>query len=197
MTSQTYPDDPQPWQIERSEYIYQQRWLTVRKEAVRLANGGYMPDYYLFDYTDWVNVVAVTSAGQLVLIRQYRHGIGQTLFELCAGAVDPPLAGTDPRAEDHLLATAQRELLEETGFGGGEWQPFMTLSANTGTHTNLNHAFLATGVDRLQVQALEATEEIAVHLVTPAQAWNIINGGQMKQAMCLAPLLKYLASLIG
>jgi 8-oxo-dGTP pyrophosphatase MutT (NUDIX family) len=195
MTPVAYPNDPQPWQIEQSEYVYQTRWLTVRKDAVRLATGGYMADYYLFEYMDWVNVVAVTTAGQLVLIRQYRHGIGQTLFELCAGAVDPPPPGTDPRSEAYLLATAQRELLEETGFGGGTWQSFMTNSPNTGTHTNLNYTFLATGVDRVQAQSLEDTEEITVHVLSPAEAWDVVNSGQMKQAMCLAPLLKYLASL--
>ncbi|MBO0936108.1 NUDIX hydrolase [Fibrella sp. HMF5335] len=195
MIPPSYPDDPLPWQTEGSDYVYRERWLTVRKDAVRLAKGGYMPDYYLFEYTDWINVVAVTTAGQLVLIRIYRHGVGQTLFELCAGAVDPPPPGVDPRSEAYLLATAQRELLEETGFGGGTWQLFMTASANTGTHTNLNYTFLAIDVDRVQAQDLEDTEEITVHLVSPAEAWEIINSGQMKQAICLAPLLKYLATM--
>ena len=197
MTPNEYPDDPQPWRVEQSDYIYRQRWLTVRKDAVRLPGGGYMPDYYLFEYMDWVNVVAVTTAGHLVLIRLYRHGIGQTLFELCAGAVDPPPPGVDPRSAAYLLATAQRELREETGFGGGTWQLFMTTSANTGTHTNLNYTFLATGVERVGAQDLEDTEEITVHLLSPAEAWEVVNAGQMKQAMCLAPLLNYLARLGG
>lgn len=181
------PDnDPQPWRVERSEYLIQRPWLTVRQDAVRLPNGGYMPDYYLFEYTDWVNVVAVTTDGRLVLIRQYRHGIGGTYYELCAGAVDPGEA---------LLASARRELLEETGYGGGDWRLFMTLSANTGTHTNRNYTFLATGVTYQQPQMLEDTEEITVHVVSPDEALALIDNGQMMQAMCAAPLLRYLLAL--
>ncbi len=178
------PDnDPQPWRVERSEYIIQTPWLTVRQDAVRLPNGILLPDYYLFEYRDWVNVVAVTTEGQLVLVRQYRHGIAGVHYELCAGVVDP--------GED-LLTAAQRELLEETGYGGGDWHPFMTLSANTGTHTNLNYTFLATGVTCQQPQTLEETEDITVHLVAPEQVWNLLDSGQLMQSICAAPLLKYL-----
>ena len=179
------PDnDPRPWQVETSEYIHQLPWFTVRKEAIRMENGGTIPNYFIFEYPNWVNVVAVTTKGQLVLIRQYRHGLAGVHYELCAGVIDP---GEDP------LVAAQRELLEETGFGGGTWHALMTLSANPGTHSNLTYAFLAVGVDIKQAQHLEKTEEITVHVVTPERAREIINNGEMMQALHLAPLLKYLS----
>lgn len=181
------PDnDPRPWQVERSEYLYNLPWFTVRKDAVRMENGGYIPEYFVFEYPAWLNVVAVTTGGELVLIRQYRHGIAGVHYELCAGVVD---AGEEP------LAAAQRELLEETGFGGGRWEPLMTLSANPGTHTNMTYSFLATGVEVKQTQQLESTEEITVHLVSAERARQIASTGEMMQALCLAPLLKYLLSL--
>ena len=178
----TPDNDPRPWQVEQSEYIHTLPWFTVRKEAIRMENGGTIPNYFIFEYPDWVNVVAVTTDNQLVLIRQYRHGIAGVHYELCAGVVDPD--------EDPLVA-AQRELLEETGFGGGHWEPLMTLSANPGTHSNLTHAFLATGVELKQAQHLESTEEITVHLVSLERAIAIINSGEMMQSLHLAPLLKY------
>lgn len=178
------PDtDPQPWQVESSEYIHQLPWFTVRKEAIRMENGGTIPNYFLFEYPSWINVVAVTTEGELVLIRQYRHGIGGVHYELCAGVVDP---GEEP------LVAAQRELLEETGFGGGEWQLIMTSSANPGTHTNLTYSYLATGVTPKQAQHLEHTEEITVHVVSAQRAYEIISQGEMMQSLHLAPLLKYL-----
>ena len=186
----TPDNDPKPWQIEGSSYLIKSPWLTVRQDAVRLPNGGFMPDYYVFEYPNWVNVVAVTIDGQLILVRQYRHGSTEVGYELCAGTVDP----TDGTSESGLLLAAQRELLEETGYGGGHWQPFMTTSANTGTHTNLNYTFLATDVEWQQPQTLDNTEDITVHLASPEQALAIINSGQMVQAMCAAPLLKYLMS---
>ncbi|CAN5136926.1 NUDIX hydrolase [soil metagenome] len=175
-------NDPRPWAVESSEYIHQLPWFTVRKEAIRMDSGGVIPNYFIFEYPTWVNVVAVTTEGQLVLIRQYRHGIAGVHYELCAGVVDP---GEDP------LVAAQRELLEETGFGGGTWTPLMTLSANPGTHNNLTHAFLALDVEVKQAQHLEITEEISVHIVSPERALGIVNQGEMVQALHLAPLLKY------
>ena len=151
-----------------------------------MEGGGVIPNYFVLEYPNWVNVVAVTTDGKLVLIRQYRHGLAGVHYELCAGVIDP---GEDP------LMSAQRELLEETGFGGGHWEPLMTLSANPGTHNNLTYAFLATGVEFKQPQHLEITEEITVHLVSPERAVDIINKNEMMQALHLAPLLKYLSNL--
>lgn len=177
-----HENDPRPWLVDTSEYIHQLPWFTVRKDAIRMESGGVIPDYFVFEYPDWVNVVAVTTDGQIVLIRQYRHGIAGIHYELCAGVID---AGEDP------LVAAQRELLEETGFGGGHWQPLMNLSANPGTHSNLTYAFLATGVERKQAQHLEITEEITVHVVSPERALEIIDRGEMLQALHIAPLLRY------
>ncbi len=183
MVPSPFPNDPQPWQVERSEYIHREPWFTVRKEAVRMAGGGFIPDYYLLEYPDWVNVVAVTTSGDLVLIRQYRHGVGSVHYELCAGCVD---SGETP------LEAAQRELLEETGYGGGDWQPLMTLSANPSTHVNLNYSFVALGVEKVQEQDLELTEEIAVRVVSPPEALSLLDTGQFMQSLHVAPLLRYL-----
>lgn len=181
------PDnDPQPWRVDHSEYIHQLPWFTVRKDDVRMPNGGHIPEYFILEYPDWINVVAVTTEGQIVLIRQYRHGVAGVHYELCAGVVD---AGEAP------LLAAQRELLEETGFGGGDWQLLMTLSANPGTHTNRTYSFLATDVTLKQAQELEITEEITVHLVSPERVQQIIRDGEMMQSLHIAPLLSYLLSL--
>ncbi|GAB3895933.1 NUDIX hydrolase [Spirosoma agri] len=179
-------NDPRPWTVENSEYLYRLPWFTVRKDAIKMEKGGAIPDYFVFEYPAWINVVAVTTEGQLVLIRQYRHGIAGVHYELCAGVVDP---GEEP------LAAAQRELLEETGFGGGQWTPLLTLSANPGTHANLTYSFLAMGVDQKQAQHLESTEEITVHIISPNRMVEIINQGEMMQSLHIAPLLKYLSGL--
>ncbi len=179
-----HESDPEPWQVERTEYLFREPWLTVRRDSVRMSGGGAIPDYYVLEYPDWLNVLAVTRVGELVLIRQYRHGIRAVHFELCAGGVEP---GESP------LQAARRELLEETGFGGGDWQPWMQLSANPSTHSNRVHCFLATGVERLQAPRTDATEEITVHVVSPEHAREIVFNGEMIQALFLAPLLKYFA----
>ena len=64
------------------------------------------------------------------------------------------------------LISAQRELWEETGYGKGNWQEYMVISANPSTHTNLTYCFLATDVELIDHQHLEATEDLSVHLLT-------------------------------
>lgn len=99
-------DSDKPWEVISSEYLHRAPWLTVRKDHLVLPNGNHIPSYYILEYPDWVNTIAVTSDGQFVFIRQYRHGLQQTSYELCAGVCE--------KEDASPLASAQRELLEET-----------------------------------------------------------------------------------
>ncbi|MPN38875.1 hypothetical protein SDC9_186400 [bioreactor metagenome] len=92
------------------------------------------------------------------------------------------------------LETARRELLEETGFGGGEWTEFMTLSANPTTHTNLTHVFLARDVIKLCAPAPEDTENLTVMLMEAAEVRRLLENGEIVQALMAAPLWKYFAA---
>ena len=63
------------WTVLSSEYLHRAPWLTVRKDHVVLPNGNHIPSYYILEYPNWVNTIAITRDGQFVFIRQYRHGI--------------------------------------------------------------------------------------------------------------------------
>lgn len=178
-----------PWKVLRSEYIAREPWFTVRHECVELPNGSRVPDYYVFEYPDWVNVIAITRDGMFVLIDQYRHGLGRTDYELPAGVCDP--TDTSP------LEAARRELLEETGFGGGQWQETMVLSANPATQNNLTHCFIATDVERIAAQHLETTEDLRVHLLSREEVRKLLEQGGIIQAMMSAPLWRYFAQQKG
>lgn len=180
-------NDPKPWQVLDSRYsLDRSPYMVLREDTVQLANGAVIPDYFVFEYPDWVSVLAVTREGELVLIRQYRHGIAKVYYELVAGVAD---AGAT------LLENAQRELLEETGYGGGQWQWWASMSANPATHTNTAHIFLATGVEKVAHQDLEATEEISVCLLAPDAVRDLLNKGEVFQAIHAAALWKYFADL--
>lgn len=181
-------NDKQPtvskWEVLSSEYIVRRPWLTARKDHVRLPNGNEIPEYYILEYPDWVNVIAITEAGEFVMVRQYRHGLGRIDYELTAGVVE---AGEDP------LDAAKRELLEETGFGGGEWVKIMTISPNPGTNTNLTHCYLATGVQQISGQHLDSGEYLTVHLMSPREVKRLLADNEIMQALMAAPLWKYFA----
>ncbi len=173
------------WQVLESRYVHRAPWLTARRETIRLANGHVIPEYYVLEYPDWVNTLAITPDGKFVFVRQYRHGLGVTSHELCAGVRDPE--DPDP------LAAAQRELMEETGYGGGQWECYMTISANPGTQTNLTYCFLAIGVEKISEAHLEASEELSVHLLTVDEVKSLLLNDEIKQALHAAPLWKYMA----
>ena len=118
--------------------------------------------------------------------RQYRHGIGRVDYEVCAGVVDPTDASP--------LEAARRELLEETGFGSGEWQSYMIISANPGTHNNLTYCFLATGVEKVMERHLETDRRHCGGSIGAAeQVRTLLLKNEIIQATHAAPLWKYFA----
>jgi 8-oxo-dGTP pyrophosphatase MutT (NUDIX family) len=183
--SRQYADDPRPWEVLASTYLFRKPWLTLRQERLRLPGGGLIEEYYVNEYPPWTNVVAVTADRRIVLVRQYRHGLKAVHFELPGGVVDPGESPAD---------AARRELLEETGFGGGEWRPLLTLSANPALQTNLTHCFLAVGVERLRQPESHPTEELTMHVLPFAEVRRIVLEGEVVQALHAAPLLTFLLS---
>lgn len=173
------------WKVLTSEYLARKPWFTVRHESIELPDGRLIPDYYVFEYPDWVNVIAITKEGKFVFIDQYRHGLGETDYEIPAGVAEPDDAS--------MLAAAQRELAEETGYGGGQWRELMVVAPNPSTQNNLTYCYLATGVERLSEQHLDATEDIRVHLFSGAEVRELLESGRIRQALMAAPLWRYAA----
>lgn len=174
-----------PWKVLKSENILRLGpWLSVRQECVELPSGTQIPTWFIFEFPNWINVIAITKDGQMVMEDQYRHGIGETHYELVAGVIDP---GETP------LQAAQRELSEETGYEGGDWQLYMTLSPNPTNHNNLSYTFLATGVEKRREQHQEKTEDIHVDVLTKQQVLEMLQNGEIIQALHAAPLWKYFA----
>lgn len=172
------------WKILDSKYIIKRPWLTARVDKVELPNGTVHPEYYVLEYPSWINVIAITTEGKFVMVEQYRHGLGDVFTEICAGVVEN---GEEP------LHAAQRELMEETGYGKGNWQLFTVLSANPGTTTNLTYTYLATDVEPVSTQHLDETEDIAVKLLSPEEVRGMLLKDELKQALMAAPLWKYFA----
>lgn len=173
------------WRVLHSEYLARKPWFTVRHESLALPDGRTIPDYYVFEHPEWVNITAIDREGRFVMIDQYRHGLGETSYEIPAGVVEP--------SDASLLDAARRELREETGYGGGEWRLLTSISANPATQNNLTHCFLATGVERLGDQQLDATEDIRVHLFSRSEVLELLRTDRIRQALMAAPLWRYFA----
>jgi len=178
-----FDDDPGAWRVLESQYLARERWYTVRVDRVQIPSGTIIPKYWISEYPPWVNVVALTADDQVVLIRQYRHGIGAVHWEIPAGTTDPE--------DTSMESAARRELLEETGYSGGTWSLLMTLSANPALQNNLTYTFLAEGVTP-GTATPDASEDIRAHLVPLADVERLIDEGGFLQALHAAPLMKLL-----
>ena len=177
-------DKDMKWKTLSQKYLIEKPWLTARVDKVELPTGAIIDEYYVLEYPDWVNTIAITKDGMFVFVRQYRYAIGKTVNELCAGVIEK---GEDP------MDAAKRELMEETGFGGGKWQKWMTISANPSTHTNLTHCYLAMDVERMDVQHLDQAEDIEVRLFSREKVMDMLEKGEIWQSLMAAPLWKYCA----
>jgi ADP-ribose pyrophosphatase len=133
----------------------------------------------VLETSDWVTVVAVTTEGKVVMVEQFRFGIGELTTEPVAGMVDS--------GEDSLDA-AKRELLEETGFGKGNWRYLGSVQANPAIHNNLCHHWLVEDVEVVQEPAPDAGEAIRVHLMTLDDIKKAIADGKLKHPLGLSAL---------
>jgi ADP-ribose pyrophosphatase len=176
------------YKVLSSEYVHRAPWLTARRDKLQVPNGHVIPDYYVLEYAHWVNTIALTKDGEMVMIKNYRYAIDQTHYELCAGVMDDD--------DKTPMDAAKRELLEETGYGGGEWKEWMLISPNPATHTNMNYCFIAYGVEKIAKQDLEPSETLTVHVLKQDEVRQLLKDEQIINCMHVAPLWKYFAEKV-
>jgi len=146
-----------PWQVLESKYSYRDRWLAVRSDTVRVPNGTILSPYHTIEFPEWICAIALTPEREILLVEEYRHGVGRPSLELPCGA--PEHDGED------VLEAMKRELLEETGFAAQEWHVLGSSTANTARQNNRVHSFLALDARKVADQKLDAGEMIEVHAV--------------------------------
>lgn len=172
------------WKVLESEYLLRHRYMMLRKDKVELNNGHVIDDYFVIEKANWINVIAITKEGQLVLERQYRHGAGVINYEIPAGIIEE---GEEP------IEAAKRELLEETGYSGGEWVEYNRAYPNPSSMTNLNYTFIAKGVRKATNQNLEVTENIEVLLLSIDELKKLLKSCQIIEGIQQAPLWRFIA----
>ncbi len=175
------------WKVESSRRILEDDWISLRADSCRTPAGELVEPFYVLDYPDWVNVVAVSEDDDVVLVRQYRHGLGRTLLELPCGAVEPGDASP--------AAAAARELAEETGYQPGAIVESGVLSPNPASHSNLTHCFLATGCQRVGVPVTGAGERTEVSLMPLDDFARLVLDGGLLQALHVGSALFALTRL--
>jgi ADP-ribose pyrophosphatase len=169
------------WQVQNSELVLNHRWAKVRRDTCILPNGFEVDDYYYWEGGDFAQVFALTPESQVILVRQYKHGVREIVLELPAGMIDAD--DTNP------LATAQRELLEETGFEASEWQQLGTLNVSSAKSTAHAYPFLAQNAHRTREADLDDNEAIEVMLCSIPELLDLITRGDIRDSNSIAACL--------
>ena len=138
--------------------------------------------YVTLEAPDWVNGLAITDAGALVMVRQYRHGVDSYTLEIPAGMVEP---GEDP------LDAMRRELAEETGFTSDRWIRLGSVFPNPAYQGNVCHHFLALDCVKTAEQHLDDGEDIEVRLEPLAEVARLVREGVLNHALEIAAFFRY------
>ena len=175
----TKKDDALRWETLGSEAGPELPLFRVRFDTMRHPTTAAKLRRMVLESGDWVNVVAITANGKIVMVEQYRFGVGELTIEPVAGLVD---------SGENSLDAAKRELLEETGFGTGRWRSLGSVQANPGFQNNLCHHWLAEDVEAVQEPTPDDGEAIRVHLMTLAEVKQAIVVGKLRHPLGLSAL---------
>ena len=162
------------WKVVKSEKLFSAPWLYVRKDVCELPDGRKHSDYYILEYPDWATAFALTEDNKVLMVRQYRHGLGVISTELPGGVID--------NNEQPIDAVA-RELMEETGYKFDTIEEIGKVSPNPATSTNYMHMFLARGGKKVSEQKLDATEDVEVLVYTIEELKQLIRENKMVQSL--------------
>lgn len=170
-----------PWKILESRHPFPK----FRMDTCELPSGKNYKAFVL-EFDSWANVVALTKHNEVVLVKQYRHGVQEISLELPGGVVD---SGEDP------LEGAKRELMEETGYSAGNIIEVGRLYPNPAIQQNTLFCYLATDVEWVGEQHLDEAEEIEVQLIPLDELIEMARQGKFLHALNVAVLFQALSHL--
>jgi ADP-ribose pyrophosphatase len=172
-----------PWREIRKESLLDCRIFSIERSVARSPEDDSEHDYFRILSRDWVQLIPLTRANEIVMVRQYRHGASEFVLEIPGGIVD---AGEDP------AVAAARECFEETGYRVDQVHSMGSLNPNPALHSHRLYAFFARDAVRAGQIQNTGTEQTEVELVPLDNLADLLRGGRIDHALVAATLWRFL-----
>ncbi len=167
------------WKKLSSKYLSNHIYFTAREDRCEMPDGQIVDPYFVIELPVSVCALAITEDNKVILLRQYRHSLEETLLEIPGGFVD------DGETSEKAI---HRELLEETGYIFTACGFVGRVAANPGVLDNYTDLYLATGGKKISTQQLDANEEIEIELFSLDEVREMLLKNEFKQALHTACL---------
>ena len=172
-----------PWKKISSKPVGDFRIFKIRADICVNPRTGKEHDFFILDSVNWVNVIAVTPDQQLVMVRQYRHGSETVELEIPGGMMDPH--ETDP------VATAVRELREETGYEGENARLLGKIHSNPAILSNTTFTVLIENCHLKHGVEFDHGEDLATQLVPVAEIPKLVADEKIGHSLVVVALYHY------
>ena len=167
----------QAWEAVEAEAVYRCRLFSVVHRRSRSPRTRQVHDVYVLDAPDWVNIVPLTADDQVVMVRQYRHGVADLTLEVPGGMLDE--GDRDP------LMAARREMIEETGYDADVIDALGATHPNPAIQGNRVHTFVARDAVRRGDPVIGRMEHTEPVLVPLARVPELIRTGVISHALVI------------
>jgi NTP pyrophosphohydrolases including oxidative damage repair enzymes len=175
-------NSPATWERIESKQIADCRVFRVREDVSRRSDG-VTGSFFVLENSDWVNIIAVTKDGDVVMIEQFRHGMESVILEIPGGMVDE---------NESPENAAKRELLEETGYSSQNWVLLGKSYPNPAVQNNSLYHYLALDCEKNSEVSFDEHENIISRLMPLADIYSAITTGKITHSLVVAAFF-YLA----
>ncbi len=171
-----------PWEIISSKDGDSYGIFSFRTDRARSPRTGREYDFFILESSSWVNVIPLTTKNEVVMVRQYRHGIRDFSLEIPGGLVEE---------EDTPEEAAKKELREETGYNASEMILLGSVHPNPAIQNNLCYTFLARDVFLAGEQQQDEKEDIEILYQPLTEIPRLIREGKINHSLVLAAFFRF------